>query len=82
MREAESSIKSADHILYVTYPLVKDKQILIRAIIETKNAITKIINSILQYDYIFKRITLSKDPKENIKIFEEKSSINLNRLNL
>lgn len=70
--EAEKSIHKIDHILYVTYPLVKDKRLILKTLVETKFAMARIINSILQYDYLFKRIKLHSSPKQNFKIFVNK----------
>ncbi len=69
---AEKRIKTADHMVYVTFPLIKDKRLLLKIIQEIKNAITEGINSILQYEYLYKRIILYKNPKSNFKIFIEK----------
>ena len=70
--EAEQSIKKIDHMIYVTYPLIQDKQLLLKIISDTKNVIIRCINSILQYEYLYKKIRLKKDPKENMKIFKLK----------
>src|SRR3989344_166204 len=51
LQEAEKKIKTADHLIYMTY------------------AIISIISSILQYEYIYKRIDLSKDAKINLQTF-------------
>ena len=69
---AEKIIMAADHMLYVTFPLIKDKRILLKILQETKNAITLCINSILQYEYFHKRITLYKDPRQNFNSFIDK----------
>jgi len=39
---------------------------------EIKNAVAHCISSILQHDYIYKKIELYKDPKSNFKVFTEK----------
>ena len=70
--EAEQLIKKIDHMLYVTYPLIQDKRLVLKIISETKNAIVKCINSILQYEYMYKRIKITKDSKENLRIFKIK----------
>jgi len=69
---AERIIFTADHMVYVTFPLIKDKRLLIKIIQEIKNAITACITSILQREYIYKRIILYKDPKSNFRTFTEK----------
>ncbi len=70
--EAEKIIKKLDHMIYVTYPLIRDKRLLLRILVETKIAIAKCINSILHYEYLYKRIRLSKDSSENLRIFKIK----------
>ena len=72
LAEAERIIKTADHLIYMTFPLVKDKKLLLKILSETKIVITNCINSILQYEYLYKRIKLYKDPKTNFRIFREK----------
>ena len=72
LQEAEKNFKTIDHILYVTFPLVKDKRLLLKIVQETKGVITHCITSILQYEYIYKRISLYRNSKENFKTFTEK----------
>lgn len=67
--EAESIIKRLDHMTYITYPIVKDKKLLLKILIETRIAIARMINAILQYEFLFKRIKLYKTPEENMKTF-------------
>ncbi len=74
--EAERTIMATDHLIYVTFPLIKNKRLLLKAMVDLKNAIAKCINSILQYEYIFRRIRLSKDPKTNLETFLKKSAPN------
>ena len=72
---AEKKIQTADHLIYVTFPLIKDKRLLLKILQETKNAVTDCISSILQYEYLYKRITLYKNPKLNFKTFIEKCAL-------
>lgn len=58
--------------MYVTFPLVREKNLLLKILLETKKAIANLINSILQYEYLYKRISLDKNPKENFKTFIKK----------
>lgn len=75
LKEAEKILQTADHMAYVSFPLIKDKNLLIKILSQTKIAITICINLILQYEYLYKRIKLYKDPKSNLKTFEEKCSL-------
>ena len=72
LHEAEELIKKIDHMVYVTYPLIQDKKLVLKIVSEARNAIIKCISSILQYEYLYKRIRLTKDPKENLRIFKLK----------
>jgi len=74
LQEAEKEIKTMDHIVYITFPLLKDKNILIKSLLGIKEAIVKCINSILQYEYFHKRIELSDNPNKNFMLFKEKCS--------
>ena len=74
--EAEKRTNIVGHILYVTYPLLKDKKLLTKAIIEAKEIIIACINAILQNEYINKRIGIEKDSSQNFRVFREKCAGN------
>jgi len=78
LQEAEKTIQTIDHIVYVTFPLIKDKRLLLKTLLETKIAVTSCINSILQYEYLYKRIRLYKDSKTNFQTFERKCALRYN----
>lgn len=70
LQEADRLIQKVDHMIYVTFPLIKDKNLLLKTMLEIKTAVAGIINSILQYEYLYKRISLYKSSKENLKTFQ------------
>ncbi|MCK4552688.1 hypothetical protein KAT80_00600 [Candidatus Pacearchaeota archaeon] len=72
LEEAHKIISIADHMLYVTFPLIQDKKLLLKILLDTKIAISKCISSVLQYEYLYKRIKLCNDPKTNFRTFTEK----------
>jgi len=74
LETAEKIIQTIDHMTYVTFPLLKDKKLLLKILIDTKNAVVNCINSILQYEYLYKKIKLYKNPKSNFRTFKEKSA--------
>jgi hypothetical protein len=78
LQKALSDIRIADHMIYVTYPVIKDKRLLLKALDQVYDAITAIINAILQYDFIFKRIQLYKEPRANWDSFLNKSAKRFN----
>jgi hypothetical protein len=69
LNKAIKNMRIADHILYVTYPVIKDKRLLLKSLEEVYDAIVLIINSILQYDYLQRRIELANNPQHNLDIF-------------
>jgi hypothetical protein len=72
LAKAINELKIADHMIYITYPIVKDKRLLLKALSSIYESITSTINAILQYDYIWKRIKLYANPKDNFNVFIEK----------
>lgn len=73
LEKAEKNIQTADHMTYVTYQLVKEKRLILKILSEINNSTINLINSILQYDYLYKRINLTSDAKTNLNIFLSKS---------
>jgi hypothetical protein len=72
LQKALKEIRLADHMLYITYPMIKDKRLLIQALDHIYQAFICMINAVLQYDFINKRIKLSDDSKENFDLFLER----------
>ena len=72
LEKSEKTISTASHLLYMTYPLVKDKRLLLKILSEIKNGIASCMNAVLQYEYLYGRVRLSSDPKINFKKFLEK----------
>lgn len=69
--KAKDEMKTADHLAYVTYNIVKDNKIIPRIIDKTCLSLLYTINAILQREYLYKRITLYKDSKDNIETFKK-----------
>lgn len=72
LKKAIKNLQIADHMAYITYPLLKDKRLILKILDEIYEVIIYTINSILQYDYLWKRIQLYKDAKSNFQTFSEK----------
>lgn len=69
LRKAIRSLQIADHMAYITYPVVKDKRLLLKILENIYETFILTINAILQHDYLWKKITLYKDPKSNFRTF-------------
>jgi len=70
--ESGKLCSEADHLIYVTYPVVKDKAILLKALEILHRSSVKIISFILKREYLLKKIKLTHEPEKNLRIFFEK----------
>jgi hypothetical protein len=78
--KANRLFKMADHLTYVSYPLLKDNKLIITILENLNEANNRLIDSLLYYDYYFKRIKyVPKDDIEKREIFKLYS---INRYNL
>lgn len=67
--EAEKRYQSADQLVIVTFPVVKDAQLLVKALEEIYTCLIKTISVILKLEYMYKRVTLYNSPERNLEIF-------------
>jgi len=65
--EANKSIKSASHMLYVTYPLVKDTKLFMGILENINKALQLSMNALLYYERMYKRINPFHD-NFNVKL--------------
>ena len=72
MEEANRAFKTADHLAYVTYPVVTDRKLLMVIVEHLHRAITKSVEAILAYEYLYKRINhLPRDVSTQFSLFGE-----------
>jgi len=74
LQESEKELKIVGHMLYVTFPLVRERNILIKSLLKIKKIIMDCLNLILQYEYINGKLVLSNDSVKNFLLFKEKCS--------
>ena len=67
--EAERGLLSAEHVLKVIMPVVKDSKLLLRSLETANKSAVNIISIALKYEHINGRIELSHDNKVNQEIF-------------
>ena len=70
--EAEKQWRSADHLIYITLPVVKDTRLLLRALDSINKSVTLSISTILKFEYLYKRVELSADSGKNLETFFKK----------
>lgn len=70
---AKKSLKSADHLAYMTYPLVKDLKIILLITENIYSAVMNGMEAILHYDRYYKRINLLPENFESrFETFKQK----------
>lgn len=62
---SEKNIRTADHIVYITYPLIKENKLLKKIVEEMYEGTRLLIEAILEYEKLYKRIE-SSDTKWNL----------------
>jgi len=78
LKEAKKQIKLADHLFSVVYPLLREGKILVKVILCLKEGVIHTMNATLFHEYLYKRVTLYKEPMQNFRIFREKCSKRFN----
>lgn len=76
LKEAIRALQIADHMTYVTFPLVKEQRLILKIFDEIYKSIIGCINAILNYEYLYKRIKLYRDTKDNMQTFIDKCAKN------
>jgi hypothetical protein len=73
--EANKTLRLADHMLYVTYPLIKDNKLLVSILENIDKSIKKAIDAFIRYDLIYKRIRLNPESfRDKIILFSKIST--------
>lgn len=72
LEEAKRTIRTADHMLYITYPVLKENRLLIKVLEEIYHSVRKTVDLIMAYEYEHKRVKIYSDPRINMTLFEQK----------
>jgi len=72
LEDIKRALRTADHMIYITYPVLKENRLLVKVLEEVYSAVKRTIDLILEYEYEHKRIKIYSDPKINMNIFEQK----------
>lgn len=54
---AKKHLNTADHMLTITYPMIKDPKILLAVLDNLNVAVKNMMEAVLEYDYLFKNIS-------------------------
>ena len=58
LQDAIKSLKLADHMTYVTFPLINEYRLLLKIFDEIYKSVINNVNAVLCYEYLYKRIRL------------------------
>ncbi|MDD5331615.1 MAG: hypothetical protein PHE43_02230 [Candidatus Nanoarchaeia archaeon] len=73
VRKANEYYNSADHLTYVTYPLVKDLKLIITIVDSLYRSMEAGVNAVILYERLYKRIDLVPESfSARLQIFQEK----------
>ena len=67
--DANKSLKLADHMLYVTYPLMRDNKLLIHIVRNIDKSLEKSVDAFLRYELLYKQI------RNHPSLFRDKLSL-------
>ncbi|MEK6935645.1 MAG: hypothetical protein AABW67_02575 [Nanoarchaeota archaeon] len=71
LREAIRAMQIADHMAYVTFPLVNEQRLLLKIFDEIHKSILLSITALLNYECLHKNINIYTDNQENLKTFQK-----------
>ncbi len=75
LEKANRSLKTADHLAYVTYPLLKDTKLVIAILENINNALMLSVDAMVEYDCMFRRITNAPiDFQSRLELFKTSSA--------
>lgn len=73
VKDANKLLKTADHLIYMTYPLVKDIKLLTVVIDNLHKSLSNVMDAVLTYDRLYKRIPLlPEDYASKFELFKTK----------
>ena len=84
--QAKRHLQTADHLAYITFPIIKEKRLLLKVLEEANYALLNTINAILQYEYLRKQTRIFSSTQENLNLFKKLapnyniSNLELNKL--
>ncbi|MCD4760175.1 hypothetical protein K8R33_04790 [archaeon] len=74
--EANRHLRLADHMTYVTYPMLKETKLLLSILMNIDKALKKALDAYLHYERLYKRISFFPDDfQTKLDIFQRSAGI-------
>ncbi|MGB9708335.1 MAG: hypothetical protein ACPLXC_03380 [Candidatus Pacearchaeota archaeon] len=77
LNKADHALRTADHMVYITYPLIKENRLIKKILEDLYESASATVQAILSYESTYKRIKL-QDSKTNWAIFQEQCAPRFN----
>ena len=75
VKEANKAFETADHLAFVTYPLINDTKLIILILENLNNALTRTMDAFLYYDKLYKKIQfIPNDFTSKFELFKTRSA--------
>src|SRR3989344_1889151 len=75
VKEANKAFETADHLAYVTYPIVNDIKLIALVAENLNTALTKTMEAFLYYDRLYKRVQfIPNDFNSKFELFKTRSA--------
>jgi hypothetical protein len=75
VRQARTYFETADHLIYITYPMIGETKMLLVVVENLYRASVRLVSAVLQYERMYKRImVLPLEFEGKLKVFEKVSS--------
>ncbi len=71
LEEARSTLDSANRMITLTLPVLRDNKFLVKIFEKIHDSMLSIVKSVLQHEYLYKRINLYQDAESNFDTFRE-----------
>jgi len=67
---ARRSLKTAEHMTFVSYPMLNEKRLLLKILEELADSLISSINAVLQFDHIKNKTRIYGNAQENFQLFK------------
>ncbi len=72
LQESNVDFKNADHIIQVTFKIINDPKLMMTVVEKLHSSIIKSIDSLLYYDYLYKRIShIPTSAEDKLRLFRD-----------
>jgi hypothetical protein len=72
LEESERALFAADHMIYISFPLIKDKRLLIKAIQEIKKSVYLFVKAIIEAESFNKKVLTEEEMKSTFNFLKER----------